>query len=241
MTRLRRWSCVTRAFQSWRVASGKDAPVSAPRSCGEVRRERGSETHIVFVVVVAAAVQVGRIALRRLAATVDLRVVAVEVEVVEDGKLRSFCSWRSSVSRVGYANLSLFPPSHLTFVILQMNIVPILLASHHWSPRQVGLGHRCCALHHGEYFRTGRPPLHVRRPFPQGELHPVPHSFGPQSSPQWSTSSASVKQHPLPRVLDHGTRRRSRYPSQGRGDHGRPGSVQPPRLTACRLPGCSRQ
>jgi hypothetical protein len=60
------------------------------KELGEGLRERGSQTHIVFVVVVAAAFEVGRIALRRLAATVDLlRVVAVEVEVVEDGKLKS--------------------------------------------------------------------------------------------------------------------------------------------------------
>jgi hypothetical protein len=89
MTRLRWWSCVARAFKSWRVASWKDARVFA-EELGGGRRERGSETHIVFVVVVAAAFEVGRIALRRLAATVDLlRVVAVEVEVVEDGKLKS--------------------------------------------------------------------------------------------------------------------------------------------------------
>jgi hypothetical protein len=34
------------------------------------------------------------------------------------------------------------------------------------------------ALHHGGYLLAGRPPLHVRRPFPHGELHPVLHSFG---------------------------------------------------------------
>jgi hypothetical protein len=76
----------------------EDAPVSAPRSCGEGRREKGSETQVAFVVVVAAAFKVGRIALRRLAATVDFRVVAVEVEVVEDGGRKSVCLWRSSVS-----------------------------------------------------------------------------------------------------------------------------------------------
>lgn len=62
MTRLRSWSSVARAFESRRITSRKDTTVIALRR-GEGKRDWGSETHIVFFVIIAAAFEVGRIAL----------------------------------------------------------------------------------------------------------------------------------------------------------------------------------